>query len=222
MDFKIKHYKQIDSTNLEAKRMAGIENGNLVIIADQQSAGYGRNAREWVTGDGNLAFSILLQDKLPQKAEFLSFFAATSIGDALNHEHIEYKWPNDIYLKGEKLAGILIEAGFDGEYIKYLIIGIGINILSAPNNISATSLIDHNIKIDRQEFLNNILVNFFAGYQNPELAFEKWSNRLYGVGKNVHLETKNATYQGICNGVDENGALIIDGKAISSGEVFFT
>lgn len=123
------HFETIDSTNTYLKENYEKLDNFTFVSADFQSAGRGRNNRNWKSEKGeNLLFSLLIKDKaLIDKFSSLSVISAFSIIKALNLEHLSIKWPNDIYYKDSKLCGILLEAVTRNE-IECLIIGIGLNV----------------------------------------------------------------------------------------------
>jgi biotin-[acetyl-CoA-carboxylase] ligase BirA-like protein len=142
---KENHYNIIDldntdSTNEYAKRLAR-ENflyGNVdktVIIAESQSAGKGRLGRSFLSENGKGIFmSILLRpgpDMSPEQASGLTLVAAVALHEAiLNVCGLEtgIKWPNDIVADGKKLCGVLTEMSVDGSGVKFVVVGIGLNV----------------------------------------------------------------------------------------------
>src|SRR6185369_15125350 len=117
-DYHLLSYDELDSTNEEAKRLA--EGGGAhgaVIWAKRQTEGRGRMGRLWVSAEGNLFCSILLNPQCEQEiCAQLSFVAAVAAAEALNsiipddEEKISCKWPNDILLGSKKIGGILLES----------------------------------------------------------------------------------------------------------------
>ena len=128
----------LDSTNAHALSLSQRgERGPLWIVAERQTAGRGRRGRAWVSQAGNLFASLLLTAVAPSARQpQLSFVAALALHDAVAEVApglkplITIKWPNDLLLRGMKIAGILIEAagGEDGA----VAIGIGVNCASHP------------------------------------------------------------------------------------------
>ncbi len=134
----------IGSTNKEAGIRAGCgERGPLWITAVAQTEGRGRLGRSWTSPAGNLHASLLLSDPSPfERAPELAFVAALALRDAIIAEvsalapHLAIKWPNDLLLKGEKCAGILIEGEVDPGKNVNVIIGIGVNCAHHPPTAS--------------------------------------------------------------------------------------
>lgn len=143
------------------------------IITDNQTAGRGQRGNSWESETGkNLTFStVLYPTALEAKEQFLlSMTVAFAVVDALRNytDGFSIKWPNDIYWKDKKIAGILIENELEGKYITQSIIGIGLNVnqetfhSSAPNPVSLHQILGSNI--DREELLHKVLKGIMAGY----------------------------------------------------------
>ena len=145
-DYHLLSYDVLDSTNEEAKRLAGGgASHGAVIWAREQTAGKGRMGREWESLEGNLFVSVLLSPEceLPECSQ-LSFVAAVAASDTLlpiipNEGQVECKWPNDILLEGKKLGGILLESfttmDESGEDRQWVVVGVGINVDSYPEEV---------------------------------------------------------------------------------------
>jgi BirA family biotin operon repressor/biotin-[acetyl-CoA-carboxylase] ligase len=227
------------STNDNAKRAAEAgEPEGLVIHALCQTAGRGRQGREWESAEGNLYASLLLRPRCsPQEAGFYSFVAALAVYDAvrdfLPQADVQTKWPNDVLVGGKKISGILLEAApIDNGMVDWLVIGIGINVLNHPSNglYPATSLAaEASSQVSVQTVLETLLQHF-----------EKWQMALKNGGFEpirtawlaraktgpIVARLPHETINGDFEGLDERGSLILrldDGskKAISAADVFF-
>lgn len=123
------HFETIDSTNTYLKQNYKNLDNFTFVSADFQSAGRGRNNRNWKSEKGeNLLFSLLIKDEsLIKEFRSLSIISALSVIEAMNLNDLSIKWPNDIYYKDNKLVGILLEA-VSTDKLDCLIIGIGINV----------------------------------------------------------------------------------------------
>lgn len=164
---------EIDSTNsYVAKNVADLESA-VIVTTDCQTAGRGQRGNSWESESGmNLTFTMLMRpDKFPAIRQFfLSEAVAVAIVDVIGEEleiFAEIKWPNDIYWRDNKLAGILIEHAVMGREIMHTIIGVGLNVnqtkflSDAPNPISLRQiLINRGEKgdtiIDRNSLLEKI------------------------------------------------------------------
>ena len=123
------HFETIDSTNIYLKENYKNLDNFTFVDASFQTNGRGRNNRSWKSEKGeNLLFSLLIKDEiLISEFKSLSIVSALSVIKAINIDNLSIKWPNDVYYKDKKLAGILLE-GISTNKIECLIIGIGINI----------------------------------------------------------------------------------------------
>ncbi|MBQ8265743.1 MAG: biotin--[Bacteroides sp.] len=143
------------------------------VITDDQTAGRGQRGNTWESECGkNLTFStVLYPTALEAKEQFyLSMAIAFATVDALENytDGFSIKWPNDIYWKDKKIAGILIENELEGKFITQSIVGIGLNVnqevfhSSAPNPVSLIQILG--VTINRQELLDRILRGIMASY----------------------------------------------------------
>jgi len=141
---RIRYLAETASTNTDAANWSEQNPPDLsLVVADHQTAGRGRNGRQWITVRGAaLAFSIICYPSLNVvHLSHLSALGALAVCDALKKIYqldAVIKWPNDILVNGKKLAGILAENKWSGDQLKTVIMGIGINI--APESIAETVL----------------------------------------------------------------------------------
>ena len=227
-------YETLDSTNLEAKRLAEQGDlGPLWIRADKQSAGRGRRGRKWTSDMGNLFCSGLYphEDTAHQSAQ-MSFVAALALADTLEHyvpkDLISLKWPNDVLLAGKKTAGILLESGKTQMNIthhqKWMIIGIGVNLTHHPKGTEfpATHLMEHIPAEDLQgpepimtgpQAVLAILANRFDHWRHVlsmkgfEPIGQAWTARAHNIPGTVTVRLPNESFSGEALGLDANGAL---------------
>ena len=148
----IEYYTQLDSTNEEAWEM--IDEGakpGTVIITDRQLSGKGRNGTKWQSkADRSLTFSVIIKPNnlSGSISGVFPLLSGVAIVGALQDMHIDggLKWPNDIMVKGKKIGGILCESRIQGKSIKWVVLGIGINVNETANDFgndisgTATSL----------------------------------------------------------------------------------
>ncbi len=132
--FQVQHYAEIDSTNSQAKMLAGQHApSRTVITADMQTAGRGRMGKSFHSPTGGLYMSVIIRPDLPLTATMsITACTAAAVHEALKTFGIvtQIKWVNDLFLNGRKICGILSEGSFNAELLKmdYLVIGIGINL----------------------------------------------------------------------------------------------
>lgn len=234
----------VDSTNEEAKRLAGqgAEDGTIV-WALEQTAGRGRRGRSWVSPRGNLYASLLLCPECPApQAAQLSFVAALGLHDAVAGvvppmAELACKWPNDLLLNGRKVAGILLESRMSGERaddpVDWLIIGMGVNIATFPeaSEFPATSLAAEGAPALEPGALLESYARHFLVWLDRWLneGFEpirtEWLAHARGRGEAVTVRLTGETLQGTFVDLDADGALVVetgDGRRrITAGDVFF-
>ncbi|MBQ4851229.1 bifunctional biotin--[acetyl-CoA-carboxylase] ligase/biotin operon repressor BirA [Pseudoalteromonas sp. MMG012] len=231
----------IDSTNSELMRRIqqgeALESGQ-VLVAEMQQAGRGRRGRVWQSPFGaNLYYSYYwrLDDGL-QAAMGVSIAVGLAVYDAIEALYglsVELKWPNDIYLNGRKLAGVLVELEGQVEGPCHLVIGIGIN-LQMPENASKgidqpwTDLASHTHSLDKNVLvaqLTHSLAQRLSLYEKSGLTamVEQWNKVNAFANEMVTLSTGMRTWRGICEGIDPQGGIVLrqDGelKSYYGGEI---
>jgi BirA family biotin operon repressor/biotin-[acetyl-CoA-carboxylase] ligase len=132
-------FESVGSTNDVARRLAqaGAAGGTLV-VAEEQRAGRGRGAHSWISPAGlGIWCSFIMRDPAPQTIGLLPIRIALAAAEALDRwagRPIAVKWPNDLLVDARKLGGILCEASWDGHRLDQVIVGIGVNLLHAPED----------------------------------------------------------------------------------------
>jgi BirA family biotin operon repressor/biotin-[acetyl-CoA-carboxylase] ligase len=237
----IHYYPSTESTNEDALLWSaqGAGNGALV-IADQQTKGRGRQGRKWLTQAGaSLAFSFIFRPTQNETLHLTLFspLGAVAVCQAVREKFpvkALVKWPNDVLVNQKKVGGVLAETHWMNDHVDALVLGIGINIspASVPNKMSLrfpASCLESECgqPIDRLEFLRLVCRNLFI--LRPMVGKPKfikiWENLLAFKGDLVQVETsENKVEQGILEGIDEQGNLILtrmDGHqgAFRMGEV---
>jgi BirA family biotin operon repressor/biotin-[acetyl-CoA-carboxylase] ligase len=212
------HFRLTDSTNERARELAagGAPHGTLV-TADDQSAGRGRQGRTWTAPPRSaLLMSLVLRDL----RETLPLVAAVAVCEALPVE-AAIKWPNDIWVRGRKLAGILVE-GRPQE--GWAVLGIGLNVGTAgftPElRETATSLRLEGVDASVEHVLRRVVEALDLWLDRPaNEVLAAWRERDALLGRPVRW----AHGSGVARGVDETGALLVDtadGRvALQAGEV---
>lgn len=172
------YFPQIGSTNDEALRLAaqGSPHG-CVVVAEEQTAGRGRLRRPWISpARHGIYLSLILRTSLPiRQAPQSTLVAALSLVRVLSARYrlgAVVKWPNDVLIGGRKVTGILTEMQSDQDMIRFLVIGIGINVNHTPDELTgplrypATSLaIESGNPIKRQDVLLAFLHRFEQDYE---------------------------------------------------------
>src|SRR5919109_1871228 len=227
---KIHYFLNIDSTNSYARELAdrGAQEGE-VVIAEKQTAGRGRLGREWISpAYANLYCSVILRPKLPPvHAPQVTLMAAVALADAVASflpVAPAIKWPNDILVRGKKLAGILTESSCDSEHLEFVILGIGVNLNYSEERMPeairqrATSLlIAGGKKVQREAFVRRLIQDLDRCYGILEESgftalARRWESRFGLRGRRVQVETLDGVILGSARGIDQDGALIVEGK----------
>lgn len=228
-------FETIDSTNSEALRLAKAGAiGDFVIISNTQTGGRGSKGRLWKSIAGNLHTTILLNSPVdPKKHPQLSFVVANSIFDALakiaqskhRNLNIKLKWPNDILINGRKVGGILLESITLGNK-NYVAIGIGVNIIEAPANVSfpATSLYDEGIILESSDELLSLVINRFDKLYKGWIADNSfirtrkdWMRRAYNLNKVITIDDGNRRLSGLFKEIDFDGSIRIQ---LAGGQLY--
>lgn len=152
----IRHYVQVDSTNLAASRAASAVEGDPeaasegeVFLAEEQTAGRGRGNHNWHSerGAGIYCSLVLRPSMSASDALWLSLVSAVAVQDAVREvtgQNTDIRWPNDLLMNDKKFCGILTELSTDADRVRHAVVGIGINVnhVSFPDDLShsATSL----------------------------------------------------------------------------------
>jgi BirA family biotin operon repressor/biotin-[acetyl-CoA-carboxylase] ligase len=243
-DYHLLSYDVLDSTNAEAKRLAGGgASHGAVIWAKKQTAGRGRLGREWVSAEGNLYVTVLLNPaaSLEQCAQ-LSFVAALAVAETLegivpDASAIRCKWPNDVLASGKKISGILLESFTTKQLVttqQWIAVGIGINVDNFPEHVMfpATCLRDAGVElISAKIVLSRLIHNFIHCYDlwvaKGFAPIEKaWAARAYHIDQPVEVIVGDDRLSGTFAGIDSAGHLLLRDKkkalrVIAAGDVFY-
>ena len=222
------YFAEIGSTNTYARRLAeqDAREGELV-IAESQTDGRGRLGRHWVSPPNvNLYISFVLRPKLPPaRAPQITLMAAVALAETLQSflpVAPSIKWPNDITVKGKKLAGILTEVNCGTESVEFVILGIGVNVNYPvdlmPEEIRerATSvLVECQNKVSREDLLWRLIHDLDRCYgEIEENGFAplapRWEAYFGWRGQRVRIELLNQVVFGIAKGIDHDGALLLE------------
>jgi BirA family transcriptional regulator, biotin operon repressor / biotin---[acetyl-CoA-carboxylase] ligase len=238
--FDIQVVAECPSTNSVLMSAAPSEDGRTpVLVAERQTAGRGRRGREWLAWPGaSLTFSVLW--RFPAGAPVpagLSLVAGLALAVALEKlgvAGVQLKWPNDVLVGGRKLAGILVELQPGRDQTPAAVIGIGLNIAVPtdaviPDQPAVASLADCLAPMpDRNRVLAAILAELqdlldlyaMAGFAALRGA---WEQRHAYAGRPVRILGEGQVLEGTCEGVDEDGTLLLRTDAglqrVLSGDV---
>jgi BirA family biotin operon repressor/biotin-[acetyl-CoA-carboxylase] ligase len=253
--YRLNGFDTVGSTSTEAARAAALgDSGDVWFCALRQTEGRGRRGRAWETASGNLAASLLVvPDCDPSISATLGFVAGVAMNRALRqlvpnatvrhgidgadgHDgaRIALKWPNDVLADGAKLSGILLEAQKRPDGSMAVVIGMGVNIVAAPEGLpyAATSLRALGYEISAETVfaaLSDAWVDTIevwdSGRGIPEIL-TLWRAAAAGIGAEVAVNREGEIVRGIFETIDEAGRLIVRANdnrriAITAGDVHF-
>lgn len=229
---QVEFHPEIGSTNSRALELVAAEHLiPLLVLADRQTAGRGRGKNRWWSGEGALTFSLVIDaaaagipaNRWPNVSLAAGLAVAETVASLISIADVRLKWPNDVFLNGRKVCGILLETASQRPGI--LVIGIGLNVNNsfhtAPEDLKslAISLADAGgtswnrsdvlIAVLRQ--LEESLSVFRAdSCQLPE----RWRARCYLHGRTVQVQSGqfgagSDSITGVCQGIDDEGALLL-------------
>lgn len=232
---------RVASTNLVARRIVNecIENElslpKAIIIAGEQFAGRGRNARQWSSPAGKGIYATTLLplpvDKLPLVPLAVANIVASYLREVFGLD-ARIKWPNDILVGGKKIAGILIEARINEERA-FLLIGTGINVEpvaddNRPNAIAISQLANNfrGIEAATEAFIEHLDKRLGQPLERDAVLDEWRRYSIHQHGDRIHCVIGERTIEGTWAGIDEHGrALLRSGNettAISAGDLILT
>lgn len=203
-NYKVISFDKIPSTQDYAHELIalGRASDRTAILAAAQSAGRGRFRRSWVSHHGNLYVSFIYD--CPERDARLSYAVAVAVAETIASFgiHPTIKWPNDVFVDGKKIAGILID--YSGPYV---IVGIGINVNSNPTVAKyGTTKMDIYSQTPLNRLLNRLIKNLdkwcAADFRDVR---NRWTELATGLNTSVRYQGAPA----VLVGINENGALVL-------------
>jgi BirA family biotin operon repressor/biotin-[acetyl-CoA-carboxylase] ligase len=219
-------YEELPSTNTTLKLLSETESlaEFSVVITNHQNAGRGQMGNQWESESGmNLTFSILLTPTfLPVASQFmLSKAISLAIVDLLEEleiPEVTIKWPNDIYSKDKKLAGILIENNIMGANLSQSIVGIGLNVnqlvfkSDAPNPVSMALLTGQEYPIEMifNKLIDAIMDKYYRLSDGADTVINRhYLDKFYRSSGTHPFKDSNGNFEASIHGVDEFGRLML-------------
>ena len=222
------YFDSIDSTQDFALKIASQDNENgTIIISKKQTGGKGRMKRKWFSPIGGIWMSIIIHPDFDiSNTTLVPIATSLALCKAIEKTtkiRPELKWPNDITIKGKKVAGILVDTSIESNKIESLILGVGINfkikqeklkkiIINSPNYYGATTLVKKNESALHlvQQFLYELEVIFqwINSGLTKKIIYE-WTKRSSTIGKNISIINDKKIVTGKATKIDNDGALII-------------
>ncbi len=220
---KIYKFEEIPSTNVFAESLKSLKE-DAIIIAKRQSGGMGSKNRSFSSEEGGLYITFLRFYKELKACELFKIMVNTSLAVCKSLEKFslkpKIKWPNDVYVNGKKICGILISNSFSGEYVANSVIGIGINVNNPlPEELEdiATSFKREGVSASVKEVEEELIKNM-----SEEFTLEEYKKYSLVIGKEVLLITDEKNSAAVLD-IDGLGRLKVniggEIKYISAGEV---
>ena len=223
------HFRaEVPSTNDLALELAQRDETDfpLLVLAERQTRGRGRGRNRWWSAEGALTFSLVL----PMDARAVAFdrrplfslTAGLAVCEALSSlvpgMDIGLKWPNDVYITGRKACGILVEVPAARK--DRAIVGIGINVNNslarAPEPLCRTAISLYDAarrRFDVNDVLIRVLRALGAEWEgltaDRSSPTERWQRYCMLTGQRIRVRQTHRMVEGICQGIDEDGALIV-------------
>ena len=227
------YFESIESTQNQALKMVNeIKNEGTIIVAEKQTGGRGRSGRKWISPKGGIWFSIILHPKFDiSNTTLFPIASSLALSNAIQKTcniSTELKWPNDLTIKGNKLAGMLVDASFESNKIENLILGVGINfnvnikeiektLKKTPNYYGITSLNEQKNKNTPIKLIQSFLVELEKVYEElnknkTKKIIVEWTKRSSTIGKKIEINTNDGKIKGEAIKIDYDGGLIIKEK----------
>lgn len=222
---QIHHYYKIGSTNSAAMRSAseGAPEGS-VFLAEEQLAGRGRGAHTWHSARSTGIYcSVILRPAMPPSDALIFSLAAglavrAAVAEIAPQLRVDLKWPNDLLIAGKKFCGILTEMNAEATRVRYIVVGIGINVnqTSFPKDLPATSLrLTTGSEWSRVELAGALLKSLDREYRqlvddadSKESILQRFAeNSSWVLGKRVRIEENSSAFEGTTEGLDPRGFL---------------
>lgn len=224
---KVHAFSVTDSTNTKAFELAlhGATEGT-VVVTESQKKGKGRLGRKWESPGGvNIYTSIILRPKIsPSSASQVTLLAAVAAARAIEKSTKilpDIKWPNDLLIRGKKVAGILMELDSEADMVNFIILGIGIDVNMVTSSLAAdiakvaTSLKDETGKtFERVALIKELFRQLEKWYEifgaegfGPIIT--EWERLSIMAGKYIRVSFLKETKEGVALGLDTDGALLL-------------
>jgi BirA family biotin operon repressor/biotin-[acetyl-CoA-carboxylase] ligase len=221
------HLSEVASTNDLARKLAqeNLMNHGYIITTDFQSQGRGQENNGWESEKGkNILCSILLNTQLSVEYQiYLNLTVSLAVYDFICKlaaaNTVNIKWPNDVYLNNQKVAGVLIENSIQGMVIKQSIIGIGVNInQSVFTSLKATSL---HLVTGEIYSIQSCMAEFLASFEYRynqlltgqfKVLWDDYHQGFYRKNMNTAFKAANQWFEGIPLGIDQAGRIVVKVK----------
>lgn len=245
--FHLHIFEEIESTNSYLVEQGKNDSPEwTVAVSEAQTRGRGRLDRNWESPAGvGLWFSILLRPPLkPDDCHMVNLLSAISLENYLERQirskvgeevNIRLKWPNDLFIGGRKLSGILLQSNLSAERVNFLVLGIGLNVnqteIDFPEELrkKAISLrMATSYEWNREELLSGFLEIFYENYYrisplNKKEIIELYTKKVLYIGEDIIISKNGETLRGVFKGLTPQGYLVLQNgnkeRIITTGEI---
>jgi len=225
---RIHHYAELDSTMNPARSLARDNCPAFsVAIAERQTRGRGRLDRRWLSDVGGLYLTVVLRPTIsPLLSARINLHTCLVLLETLR-EHLgisaAVKWPNDILVRNRKLAGMLAEMETSENMVKFINIGLGINVNNDPTGrepqaISLKQILGRSVP--RRPLLEDFLDRLESGFgqAGSDAVIERWKACSVTLNRRVKIVARDRVVQGLAMDMDPGGALVVrqdDGSTVT-------
>lgn len=214
--YSIEYHERIESTNDRARELAYAGERDIAIVANEQTKGRGRRDRKWIGSSGGIYVSILVQPALePQAMSLVTLAGAVATADALAEfdASVGIKWPNDVLIEGEKVAGILTEMEAEADRTNWVIVGIGINANQPHETVpdgatTVQAMIGE--PVERRTIVHTLLETFANHLESPSGIRDAWLARAETIGSMVRVHMDEKPIVGTAVDITETGSLRVE------------
>ena len=233
---RLLYYPDLSSTMDEAGKLGeGDAEEGAVVVAETQTAGRGRQGRNWVSQPGNLLVSVLFRPTL-EALPFISIIGGVAAARAVRKVtglEPQIKWPNDLLIQGRKVAGILAESAIAGDTVWYAVLGVGMNVSLNTDRTEEIASFATSVNaaagkvVPREDLLRQFLMDLDALYLalgQDQSPIEEWQGLLSTTGQRLEATWGNESFIGVAEGTDPMGNLLLrqdDGSllTLTAGDV---
>ncbi len=197
----------------------------MIVYTDYQKSGKGQRGNEWIADPGkNILMSVLLHPRFltPKEQYFLNLIVGLAIVDVVKeyvlHDEVSLKWPNDIFIKDKKVAGVLIESSFRGGSLESSVVGVGLNVnqrnFELPTATSMNVVNPESVDLDREIVLENLLLRLEFWYLKLKNGAKDdirnaYHSLLMWRGEERRFKSELEEFEGEIVGINEYGKLSI-------------
>ena len=233
---RLLYYPDLSSTMDEAGKLGeGDAEEGAVVVAETQTAGRGRQGRNWVSQPGNLLVAVLFRPTL-EALPFISIIGGVAAARAVRKVtglEPQIKWPNDLLIQGRKVAGILAESAIAGDTVWYAVLGVGMNVSLNTDQTEEIASFATSVNaaagkvVPREDLLRQFLMDLDALYLalgQDQSPIEEWQGLLSTTGQRLEATWGNESFIGVAEGTDPMGNLLLrqdDGSllTLTAGDV---